>query len=163
VTLKLWRISNHADLSGSGGLRAGGRWHSPGRPIVYAAEHPALALLETLVHLEIQSFGGLPSHYQLLEIDVPEGIPHESVSDSLIEGRWSEDIAKTRAIGDAWLEQRRVVLLGVPSAIVPKSRNWLVNPSHPDVARLAIVSVARFPFDRRMVKTRGSGARNPKT
>ena len=124
-------------------MRAGGRWHSPGRPVVYTAEHPALALLEALVHLEINSLGGLPSHYQLLEIDVPEGIPYELVSDSLTEGGWSEDIAKTRAIGDAWLEQRRVMLLGVPSAIIPKSRNWLVNPSHPDAARLKLSAAGR--------------------
>lgn len=161
--MKLWRVSNHADLSGRGGLRAGGRWHSPGRPIVYTAEHPALAVLEALVHLEINSFRGLPSHYQLLEIDVPEGISRESISDSLVEGRWSEDIAKTRAIGDAWLEQHRAVLLGVPSAVVPKSGNWLVNPLHPDVARFAIVSVTRFPFDSRMIKTREPGARIPRT
>ena len=70
--MRLWRISNHADLSGEGGRRVGGRWHERGRPVVYLSEHPALALLENLVHLEIDS-EDLPSGYQLLTVDVPDG------------------------------------------------------------------------------------------
>ncbi|MGH7819352.1 MAG: RES family NAD+ phosphorylase, partial [Candidatus Binatia bacterium] len=46
--MTLWRISNHSELKGIGGLRASGRWHTAGRPIVYLAEHPALCLLEVL-------------------------------------------------------------------------------------------------------------------
>jgi RES domain-containing protein len=50
--MELWRISNYADLSGAGGLRAAGRWHSQGKRIVYLADHPSSALLEMLVHLD---------------------------------------------------------------------------------------------------------------
>ena len=49
----LWRISAYADLSGTGGLRVSGRWHQAGRPVVYAATSPPGAMLEVLVHLEI--------------------------------------------------------------------------------------------------------------
>ena len=50
--MELWRISNYADLSGIGGLKAAGRWHSQGRRIVYLADHPSSALLEMLVHMD---------------------------------------------------------------------------------------------------------------
>ena len=63
--MKVWRISNHGDLSGRGGLRAAGRWHCAGRPIVYLAEHPASALLEVLVHFDIGDVSALPVAYQL--------------------------------------------------------------------------------------------------
>ncbi|KAA1001632.1 RES family NAD+ phosphorylase [Paraburkholderia panacisoli] len=63
----LWRISNCADLKGLGGLRAPGRWHFAGQPVVHLAEHPAGALLETLVHEEISSTGDLPDTYRLLK------------------------------------------------------------------------------------------------
>ncbi|WP_155836914.1 RES family NAD+ phosphorylase, partial [Paraburkholderia mimosarum] len=43
--MEFWRISNYADLRGIGGLRASGRWHYRGQPVVYLAENPALALL----------------------------------------------------------------------------------------------------------------------
>ncbi len=104
----------------------------------------------------------MPSRYQLLEIEVRDRILRETVSDSLLVGEWFQDIAMTRAIGDAWLRQGRAALLSVPSAIVPNSRNWLINPTHRDAARLAIVGVAKFPFDMRLVKTLGSGTRNRK-
>jgi RES domain-containing protein len=46
----LWRISRHRELSGTGGLRASGRWHHAGHRIVYLAESPAGALLEVCAH-----------------------------------------------------------------------------------------------------------------
>jgi RES domain-containing protein len=115
-----------------------------------------LALLEALVHLEIDSFAGLPSPYQLLQINAPHEILRETVSDSLLGAGWSADIARTRGIGDAWLIEGRTALLSVPSTVVPSSRNWLINPSHRDAARLAIAGVAKFPFDKRLVKPRRS-------
>jgi len=115
-----------------------------------------LALLEALVHLEIDSFAGLPSHYQLLQINAPDGILRETLSDSLLGAAWSADMARTRAIGDAWLIEGRSALLSVPSTVVPSSRNWLINPSHRDAARLVIAGVGKFPFDKRLVKPRGS-------
>jgi RES domain-containing protein len=66
--MELWRISNYADLSGIGGVRAAGRWHSQGRRIVYLADHPSSALLEMLVHMDRDL---IPSTYQLLRIVVP--------------------------------------------------------------------------------------------
>lgn len=50
--MELWRISNYADLSGEGGLRAAGRWHTRGKRIVYLTDHPASALLELLAHMD---------------------------------------------------------------------------------------------------------------
>ncbi len=71
--MRFWRISNYADLSGEGGRLAAGRWNRLGRRIVYLAEHPALALLETLVHLEIDA-EDMPNRFRLLSIDAPDGI-----------------------------------------------------------------------------------------
>jgi hypothetical protein len=68
--MQLWRISNYEDLSGEGGRKVGGRWHERGTPAVYLAEHPALALLEVLVHLEIDR-DDVPSTYNLLRVNVP--------------------------------------------------------------------------------------------
>ena len=69
--VRVWRISNYDDLNGLGGLRAGGRWHSRGRQIVYCSEHPAAALLEILVHLDIDL---MPEHFQLIEIAPEAGL-----------------------------------------------------------------------------------------
>ena len=146
--MRLWRISNHADLSGEGGLRASGRWHSKGRRIVYLADHPASALIEIMVQLEIDA-QDLPSHYQLLRIDVPDETMIGTVG--ALPETWREQIVLTRKHGDAWLRDGGTALLQVPSSIVPDASNYLLNPAHADAARTSIASTVRAAFDPRLM------------
>ncbi len=147
----LWRISNHADLSGSGGLLHSGRWHSRGRPVVYLAESPAGALVEALVHVQATCAAELPKHYQLLEIALPDDVLGDDVSPKL--GRtWRDEPAITRALGDAWLAAQGSLLLRVPSAVVGRSFNRLFNPQHAQAASAKVMSVARYPFDDRLLR-----------
>ena len=97
--MRLWRISDHADLSGVGGLHASGRWHSRGRRVVYLADHPASALLEVLVHLEID-VEDLPTHYQLLGVDVPDDVAITLLDERGLPDDWRNQRAVTRARGD---------------------------------------------------------------
>jgi RES domain-containing protein len=145
--MRLWRISNHATLSGEGGLHASGRWHTRGRRVVYLADHPASALIEVMVHLEIDA-EDLPTHYQLLGIDVPDGIAVAHVDEGELPPTWRGDLVVTHARGDAWLTESATALLRVPSAIVPESANYLLNPAHPDAARISLASAVRAAFDR---------------
>ncbi|MFT3987706.1 RES family NAD+ phosphorylase [Aestuariivirga sp.] len=145
--MKLWRISNHADLSGEGGRRAAGRWHSRGRPIIYAAEHPTGALVEILVHLDRDL---LPDQCQLITIEAPETISIQTISEDLLRPGWSSDEAFTRRLGDAWLAARSSLLLRVPSVILPEAWNMLINPVHPEISQLAIANQQSFPLDRRL-------------
>lgn len=146
----LWRISNYADLSGVGGLMRQGRWHHRGRPIVYLASSAASALLETLVHLEAATPSELPRNYQLLEVDLPD---NASVQDAPEQTRadWRQQLTLTRRIGDQWLAAGSSLLLRVPSAVVGRTFNLLFNPAHPQAPECRVVSVARFPFDGRLV------------
>lgn len=149
--MRLWRSSDHADLSGRGGMQFSGRWHSRGGRIVYLSDHPASALLEILVHLEIDP-EDLPSAYQLLAVDISDDIAFASVSEHQIAKEWRSDTAVTRELGDRWLREGRTALLRVPSAIVPSAVNWLLNPAHPDSSRAHIVEITRAPFDIRLFK-----------
>jgi RES domain-containing protein len=148
--MRLWRISNHANLSGEGGLHASGRWHTRGRRVVYLADHPASALLEVMVHLEIDA-EDLPTHYRLLGVDVPDDAPTASHNDSDLPEGWREQKALTQALGDAWLREAPTALLRVPSAIVPDASNYLLNPAHADAARISIASAVRAAFDPRLM------------
>jgi RES domain-containing protein len=150
--VRLWRISNYADLSGEGGRRRSGRWHSGGRPVVYLAEHPALALLEDLVHLE-GDVDDLPDTYQLLEIDVPDDIAISAVDTAQLgesDSDWRRNLGATRAVGDDWLKVGRTALLRVPSVILPKSTNVLLNPAHADARKVKVVEATRPAYDRRL-------------
>jgi RES domain-containing protein len=148
----VWRISNHQDLSGQGGLRAAARWHSAGRPIVYTASSPASAMLEIMVHLELSELENLPDSYQLLQIQVPDSLAIAEINSRSLNSNWRENLQTTRSIGDEWLRQFDSALLSVPSAIVPHTQNYLINPAHRDVKKIKIHAHGSYPFDFRLFK-----------
>ena len=151
--MTLWRISNHVTLDGRGGLRAAARWHTRGQRVVYASPNPATALLEVLVHAEID-FQDMPVSFRFLEIGAPDGIRSETIERVHLPRRWELQPESTRQIGDEWLRSRRSALLFVPCVIVPETYNVLFNPLHRDAAEVAIVAVHRHPFDRRLAAAR---------
>jgi len=146
----LWRISNHVSLEGEGSLRASGRWHTRGRRVVYCAQSPAAALLETLVHFQID-IADLPARYRLLKIDAPGTAAFEEVALGELPKDWIENTSATRSIGDAWLAEARSALLIVPSAIVPETYNLLLNPAHADAGGVRIVDVREHVIDPRLI------------
>ncbi len=146
----VWRISNHLDLSGKGGLRAAARWHNAGAPVVYTASSPASALLEVLVHLELGDPVNLPDSYQLLKVDVPDNLPIAEVDEASLSADWRNNLDESRVLGDKWLSEFETALLSVPSAIVPHTQNYLINPAHRDTKKIKIKSHGSFPFDFRL-------------
>ncbi len=148
----VWRISNHLNLSGTGGLRAAARWHNAGAPIVYTANSPASALLEALVHLEINDLMHLPDSYQLLRIDVPDSLLIVALDEEDIDPDWRDRVEETRTIGDKWLSEFGSALMAVPSAIVPHTQHFLINPAHRDAGQIKIISHGSYPFDSRLFK-----------
>ena len=136
-----WRLCRepYADLNGEGARLYGGRWNTPGRPLVYAASTAALAVLEVRVHLDLPP-ELLPDDYVLMTVDLGD-LAVEDVSDIL---------ANQRDYGDAWLREWRTPVLRVPSVIVPEDSNVLVNPGHPAAASARIVGRRPFAFDRRL-------------
>ena len=143
----LWRISRHRDLGGFGGLRAPGRWHERGLPVVYLAETAAGALLEVCVHAAAND---VPPSYTLLEVTVPSSTMLEAISVDSLPQDWAEDLEATRAIGSEWLRSMRSALLRVPSVLAPATFNVLLNPAHLDAKKIVITSVLEYPFDPRI-------------
>ena len=147
----LWRISNHLSLTGSGVPRASGRWHTRGRRIVYCAQTPAAALLEVLVHFELE-VRGLPVRYRLLRVQAPDDVEAEQVSRDTLPADRVDNTDLTRATGDAWLARNRSPLLLIPSAVVPEAYNILLNPAHPDAGRIVIAHVSDHAIDPRLLR-----------
>lgn len=148
----LWRISRHIDLDGNGGRLFSSRWNTIGRRIVYLAESPAGAMLEILVHLPFRK-GKLPDEYNLMLVEVPDDCglqPLEPRGDS-----WKTNEEITRALGDDWLAARETPLARVPSAIMPRTWNILLNPEHADATRCEITEVIRERFDNRLFRFGG--------
>jgi RES domain-containing protein len=146
----LWRISNHATLDGQGGLIASARWHTEGRPIVYLAESPPGALVEHLVHLELNP-AHLPKFCRLLKSEAPDDLPITALAATDLPANWISNQVATRTAGDEWLATRSGVLLRVPSAILPETFNMLLNPEHADASRIRVLWHAEHPWNARLL------------
>ena len=140
-----WRLTKAAwagsAFSGEGARLGGGRWNSPGVPVVYLAGTLELAELEVLVNLTTDRLLG---SYVAFRVHIPEGLI-ETLAPSALPADWRRDPAPRSAkrVGDGWARSGRTAVLRVPSAVVPSSPNYLGNPAHPEAGRLGVEG----PFD----------------
>jgi hypothetical protein len=61
---------------------------------------------------------------------------------------------RCRQLGDGWLTARQHLIATIPSIIVPQERNVLINPAHPLMIDVKIVSTERFRFDPRLATSK---------
>jgi RES domain-containing protein len=137
--------SLYARLDGEGARRVGGRWNSPGRAVVYMADSISLAVLENLVHLNREDF---PVGYVVIGAVLPSQLPILSLEDRAGTG----ELVSSQTLGDRWLEEQPSAVLRVPSAIVPQEFIYLLNPKHPDFARIVVELPVPFTFDERLFR-----------
>lgn len=134
----------------------GGRWNSPGRPVIYCASSLSLAMLEILVHVSTEEDVGVKRLYFPIELPA-DAI--ETAATKALPRTWKSalNFGPCRHIGDAWLERGSALALRVPSAIVPSETNVLLNPLHPTFAKVAKWGRAQaFHLDPRLVRVRGA-------
>jgi RES domain-containing protein len=149
----VWRLTRapFQALDGEGAHVNGGRWNSEGTGVVYTSSTLALAALEYLVHVDPPD---VPADLVAMRIEVPDEVPGDAVDTEDLPRDWNEvpDHPACLDHGDAWAAAARTLLLRVPSAIVPEEHNILLNPRHLDAARIAVIAVRPFAFDRRLLK-----------
>ena len=104
------------------------------------------------MHLELKP-DKLPKSYRLLKVEAPEDVARMRFS-ALTED-WRQSEIASRTLGDEWLGQGHTALLEVPSAILPETSNFLLNPLHADAARVMVLWREAYPFDQRLFKGTG--------
>ena len=152
---KVWRIATEGrsypanDMSGIGAAKDGGRWNSPGQPMVYSASTLALACLETLVHIN----NSLPLNRYVVEIDIPDVVwRRRGVFNPQAHVGWDAEPAGFTSIsyGDHWAASAASAVLQVPSVIVPEENNYLINPGHPDASQITATKKRRWLYSPRL-------------
>lgn len=155
MPLSLWRLvkAKHAAeaFGGEGARRFGGRWNERGTAVVYLGGSLSLAALETFVHL---TAADARLAFVAIEVIVPDGVRIAELPLGRLPGSWRAEPPppETKAIGSAWARAGENLLLRVPSVIVPREANYLLNPAHRDFSLLKIRSPESFGFDERMWK-----------
>jgi hypothetical protein len=134
----LWRLTRvgQTALDGAGTSKHGGRYSPPGAPVVNFASEAGLAVLVALRYLPGDP-ADAPDDYVLgwTEIDaIPERIPADDGDASVRD--WVTD----------WLEGRGSLLAAVRSQVLPEADVVLMNPLHPDAARVRPLVTRPFSF-----------------
>ena len=148
--MKIYRIADgrHPIWDGTGAAFIGGRWNSPGKPVIYGSLSYACAMLEILAHANT---GRIPETQQYVIVDVPGSVSVEIVEENQLPEGWdSENNAPARAFGDRWLNQARTAILIVPSVIARLDQNALVNPLHPDAKKVIVSEPKKVIWDKRL-------------
>ena len=151
MRITAWRVVKREfganAFDGEGARLFGGRWHSPGRAVVYVSATTSLGLLEQLVHSEKRLrpfYFTIPVIFDddLVEVIDVVGLPTS----------WTAFPApfELQRIGDEWADSRRSCVLEVPSVIVPHESNFILNPRHPDFASIEIGDPISLDIDHRL-------------
>jgi RES domain-containing protein len=124
-------------LDGAGAAASNrARWNSRGRYVIYASEHYATALLETaaqLGHIRI------PRSLRWIRVTVPVGASVEEARPEDVTGWDADDKAASQHFGDHWYDERRSLVLLVPSLAAPGvERNVLINQRHSEFPRVEV-------------------------
>ena len=136
-------------FSGEGGRLTGGRWNPIGSRMVYLSSSLSLATLELFVHTEDYStlmrlFSSIPVTIDSKFIETPK-------LKDLPKGWNSPEImASTQIYGGEWLRSKKSLVLAVPSAVTHSELNYLINPEHPDFAKIKVGDVTAFQLDPRL-------------
>jgi RES domain-containing protein len=131
-TIRLWRLTraDQTVLDGTGALKHGGRYSPPGAPVVNFASEAGLAVL---VALRYEPDPAADYVLGWTEVDaVPERAPDGEEA--------------VRAWVAEWLDERRSLLAAVRSQVLPEADVVLMNPLHPDAARVPPLVTRPFSF-----------------
>lgn len=160
--MRVFRIEREkyldSTLKGIGpALTEGFRWNSLNTYLVYTSESRALATLEIAVHLDISE--DVPTDRYYVEIDIPDSVEILSLMQEDLPEGWDAKppSLESQYIGDDFVRENSAAVLKVPSSIVPKAYNYLINPQHPDARKISIVSKIPLVFGQRIKQTKKPG------
>lgn len=148
--MKIYRIgdSRHPLWDGTGAAMVGGRWNSPGRPVIYGSLSYACAMLEILVHANI---GRIPATQVYVVADLPDSVFIERHDAPSLPPGWDgDDPSIARRFGDQWLQEARSAVLVVPSVVAILEWNAIINPLHSHANQFLVSPSQKVIWDQRL-------------
>ena len=130
-----------------------GRWNSENERMIYTAGSASLSCLEVLAHKTGSALNS--GRFSMAMINLEDGLAVEEIKLSDLQKlneQWFKVLHYpiTQKLGDQWLLEMKSAVLKVPSAIVDREYNYLLNPAHPDFSKIHVLDVTSFNFDSRL-------------
>lgn len=157
--MRVWRLfdyrtsyalhPNFDPLDGQGAALYPGRWNQRGVRLLYTSQSPELAMLELLTKLTPATFGTRLA----LEIALPQETQVQDATPVMLEHLLRGENDDTQIYGSSWVAEARTLVLKVPSAVLPVSFNYLINPAHPQAKQLEILRQVEVSLDSRLVRS----------
>jgi RES domain-containing protein len=149
--MKVYRISKTLyinDLTGTGAKLYGGRWNRPGVPVLYTSEHISLSILELVVNFSAHA--ALYNNYSLATLEINDELIF-SIPESKLPKDWKTyNNPKCWDILEKAFYQKNVYALKLPSVVVPREFNILINPLHKAHANNILHTVESYSLDSRL-------------
>lgn len=128
------------------------RWNKNDEFVIYTGSSRALSTLELVVH---RSAIRIDNSYKLLviEIDCKEDEVFE-VKKNKLPKNWQsiEAYPRLQEIGSDWYQELKYLVMKVPSSIIPKEFNYLINTKHLDfTTKVKIKEVEVYQWDDRLL------------
>ncbi len=148
IVYRIARTGFAGDLTGEGARLYGGRWNHKNTPCLYSSASRALAVLEYTVNVNVAD---IPRALSIASIEIPDNSILSFTARDL-PGDWRQSPApsSTKDFGTALLKDAQALALKIPSVIIPDEWNYLINPLHPGMQDVVIISITDYPYDIRI-------------
>jgi RES domain-containing protein len=150
--MEVYRIAREAfsnKLTASG--RAG-RWNLEDQFMIYTGSSRSLSTLELIV----QENSVLPDfNYRVMIISLSD---EESLFTQVLQSKLPDDwrqiinYPQLQKLGSDWYRTNKSLILKVPSAVIPKEYNYIINYNHPDFKdKVSLVRTEDYFWDERLI------------
>lgn len=128
------------------------RWNYQGLNVIYTGSSRSLSTLELIVH----KGSVIPkTEYKVTVIHVADNdnlFKQILISNLPEEWRNLASYSKLQKIGSDWYEKQETLILKVPSAVIPKEYNYVINMDHPDfIKNVQLIRSEEYFWDTRLL------------
>lgn len=150
--MTVYRIAKAAfihDLTGEGARLYGGRWNRPGVAALYTSQARSLCMLELIVHFNAAA--ALQLEYNFISFVLDPTIVFELPKAMLPDNIGHVNNEELWALTDTLFADGHLAIK-VPSVIIPKEFNVIINPKHAAFKDIQVGLMEGATIDNRLFK-----------
>ncbi len=92
----------------------------------------------------------MPPNQHFIKIAIPNRVTYEVLNTAHLPDWYLQNCSASKPYGDAWQQSGRSLLLIVPSVVAREETNFLLNPRHPEFAKVTCGLATPIWWDARL-------------